>query len=105
MNNQTSKPANQQTVGGPAAGAKPLYPAHQLADVCRVKSLARAVQSPALAVVASPLPPTRLLMPQTALFAETDLDLELDHLKGAEIGPEQLKVSLSGHPRSKMLPK
>ena len=44
-------------------------------------------------------------MPQTALFAETDLDLELDRLKGAEIEPEPPKMSQSGQPGSKMVPK
>ena len=44
-------------------------------------------------------------VPKTALFAETDLDLELNCLKGAEIGPEGPKVSFSGQPGSQMGPK
>ena len=44
--------------GGRGLRAEPSrYPAHQLADVCRVRLLTRAVQSPASAVLASPLPP------------------------------------------------
>ena len=37
--------------------------------------------------------------------AETDLDLELHRSKGSEIAPKQPKVSLSGQPGSKMIPK
>ena len=40
-----------------------------------------------------------------ALFIETDLDMELDRSKGAEIGTERPKVSFSGQPGSQMAPK
>ena len=41
-------------------------------------------------------------MHKTALFAETDLGLELDRSKGAKIGPERPKANFSGPPGSQM---
>ena len=88
-------------VGG---SAPHINPAHQLADVCRARSLARAVQSPAFGQPSAADPSCRSV-PNTALFDETDLGLELDRLKGAKIGPERPKVSFSGQPDSQIGPK